>query len=134
MEENEFPGPGDPQVLGGVEHQVALNNALDALERAKTIDSIWSRDPSVWKSEPEHQKIIENALGWLTVAESLLANCDDLAAFAEEVRGDGFKHVLLLGMGGSSLCPEVFRRSFGHRQGSPELLVLDSTVPASLLG
>ena len=133
MQDNEFPGSGEHQVLGDVEYHTAVNDALVALEKGDIVERIWSRDPSVWKSEPEHQKIISNALGWLSVAETVLEHVDELASFAEEVRREGFKHVLLLGMGGSSLCPEVLRRSFGRVEGYPELLVLDSTVPATVL-
>ena len=74
---------------------------------------IWSKDAAVWKSDPEHQKIIRNALGWLDVTSLLLANAEDLKAFAEEIRREGFEYAVVLGMGGSSLCPEVFARSFG---------------------
>jgi glucose-6-phosphate isomerase len=133
MQDKEFPGRGEHQVLGDVEYHTAVNDALDALERDKIVDKVWSRDPSVWKRDPEHQKIISNALGWLSVADTVLEHIDELTSFAEEVRREGFKHVLLLGMGGSSLCPEVLRRSFGRIEGYPELLVLDSTVPASVL-
>jgi len=133
MQDKEFPGPGEHQVVGGVEHHEAVNDALAALEKDDVVEGIWSRDPSVWKSEPEHQKIILNALGWLSVADTVLEHVDGLMAFAQEIRREGFKHVLLLGMGGSSLCPEVLRRSFGRVEGYPELLVLDSTVPAAVL-
>ncbi len=133
MQDKEFPGRGEHQVLGDVAHHAAVNDALDALERNKIVERVWSSDPSVWKREPEHQNIISNALGWLSVADTVLEHIDELAAFAEDVRREGFNHVLLLGMGGSSLCPEVLRRSFVRVEGYPELLVLDSTVPASVL-
>ena len=133
MQDKEFPGPGEHQVLGDVEHHTAVNDALAALEKDRIVDRVWSREAAVWKREPVHQKIISNALGWLSVADTVLEHIDELVSFAEEVRREGFKHVLLLGMGGSSLCPEVLRRSFGRIDGYPELLVLDSTVPASVL-
>ena len=93
---------------------------------------IWSKDASLWKSDPEHQKIIGNALGWLDVDKLLLANADDLKAFADEIRNEGFQYAVVLGMGGSSLCPEVFARSFGKFDGYPQLYVLDSTVPGAV--
>ncbi len=89
---------------------------------------IWSKDASAWKSDPEHQKIIGNALGWLDVTKLLLMNAENLKAFAEEIRSEGFEYAVVLGMGGSSLCPEVFARSFGKLDGYPRLYVLDSTV------
>ena len=63
----------------------------------------------------------------------MLSRVKELKAFAEEIHGAGFKHAVVLGMGGSSLCPEVLRRSFGKQLDYPELLVLDSTVPAAVL-
>jgi glucose-6-phosphate isomerase len=93
---------------------------------------LWRKDAALWKSEEEHQKIIKNALGWVTVAEQVSGAADDLAMFSASVRNAGFKYVMLLGMGGSSLCPEVFRRTFGKTPGYPELLVLDSTDPATV--
>ncbi len=93
---------------------------------------LWDRDPTAWKQEPEHQKIIRNSLGWLTVPETMVAQVDQLANFAEETRQAGFTHQVLLGMGGSSLCPDVFRATFGAAPGHLQLHVLDSTVPASV--
>jgi transaldolase/glucose-6-phosphate isomerase len=107
--------------------------ALKRAESESWIRRIWRKDASLWKSDEEHQKIIRNALGWVTVVDQLQEAADELAAFSERIRGDGFTHVCLLGMGGSSLCPEVLRRTFGKREGFPELHVLDSTDPATVL-
>lgn len=93
---------------------------------------IWKKDATLWKSEEDHQKIIKNALGWVTVPDLLFDNAAELRAFSDRIRQDGFRHVMLLGMGGSSLCPEVFRRTFGYQAGFPELHVLDSTDPATV--
>jgi transaldolase/glucose-6-phosphate isomerase len=106
-----------------------------AIERAKKEDwmrRIWNKDASLWKNDPDHQKIIKDALGWVTIVEKMIEQADELEAFSRRVIEDGFTHVLLLGMGGSSLCPEVFRRTFGRRQGFPTLHVLDSTDPATI--
>ena len=70
---------------------------------------------------------VANRLGWLTIAQRMLGDIADIEAFAEEVRAEGITDVVLLGMGGSSLAPEVLRRSFGHTDGYPVLHVLDST-------
>ena len=96
------------------------------------IERIWNRDASLWKSDEAHQKIIRNSLGWVGVTEKTLAAVDDLLLFAARIRNEGFRHIVLLGMGGSSLCPEVFRRTFGKQPGFPELHVLDSTDPATV--
>jgi transaldolase/glucose-6-phosphate isomerase len=71
-------------------------------------------------------------LGWLGITEDQLAHIDHLKQLAQDVQDLEFTHVLLLGMGGSSLCPEVMKLTFGKQQGFPELLVLDSTDPAQI--
>ncbi|MEP6637075.1 MAG: bifunctional transaldolase/phosoglucose isomerase [Acidobacteriota bacterium] len=111
-------------------YQDKVDIALTEAAKADVLGRIWRKDASLWKSEAEHQKIIRNALGWLAVPAQMVAAADELIAFSEEIRGAaGFKHLMLCGMGGSSLCPEVMRQTFGHQAGYPELLVLDSTDP-----
>jgi transaldolase / glucose-6-phosphate isomerase len=110
----------------------AVKGAIKKAESEQWIRRIWRKDPTLWKEDEAHQKIIRNALGWVTVVEQLVEHAGELAAFSERVRSDGFTHAMLLGMGGSSLCPEVFRRTFGRREGFPELHVLDSTDPATV--
>ena len=90
---------------------------------------IWQKDASLWKSDEDSVKNIKNSLGWLTVADEMIGVVDDLVAFATSVRDRGFQHVMVCGMGGSSLCPEVLASTFGRQPGFPELLVLDSTDP-----
>jgi transaldolase / glucose-6-phosphate isomerase len=113
--------------------QPAVDAALAKLDKEKFSKRLEKRDASLWKSEPEHQKIIRNALGWLTVSEGMLEQMANLQEFVEEIRREGFKHAVVLGMGGSSLCPDVCRETFEARAGYPALEVLDSTVPASLI-
>jgi transaldolase/glucose-6-phosphate isomerase len=88
---------------------------------------LWERDASLWTSSDE-----DKWLGWLTVTDDQLAHRHELTAAAAEARGAGFSHILLLGMGGSSLCPEVLKTTFGAMPGYPELQVLDSTDPAQI--
>jgi transaldolase / glucose-6-phosphate isomerase len=97
----------------------------------KVAQRIWRRDPSLWGGPgvPE----IENRLGWLTVSESMLEHASQLREFAVQCRRDGFNDVVLLGMGGSSLGPEVLRRSFGETSKGMRLQVLDSTHPDVVL-
>jgi len=113
-------------------YEATVQETLQNMDRQQYVRRLWEKDPTLWKEDPEHQKVIQNALGWLTVPEMLLDRVDELRAFAEQVRHDGFRYVMLLGMGGSSLCPEVFRRTFGQIPGYPQLWVLDSTDPAAL--
>jgi transaldolase/glucose-6-phosphate isomerase len=86
---------------------------------------IWKKDDTLWG--PAGQAEVANRLGWLTFVDTVLEAVDDLEAFAREVRDEGFHDVVLLGMGGSSLAPEVIRQSFGAQDGWPALHVLDST-------
>lgn len=105
---------------------------LADLTQRDAVARIWAKDPSLWKSDPAHQKIIRNSLGWLTVMSMIRQYAANLAGFAVEVGQAGFTHVLLLGMGGSSLCPDVLRLTFGRTKGFPKLAVLDTTDPASV--
>ena len=118
------------------EFEAPVRDALKRCESESWVRKVWRKDAALWKSEEAHQKIIKNSLGWVTVPELLNENADELAAFSARIRNEsgngGFKYVVLLGMGGSSLCPEVFRRTFGKAAGFPELLVLDSTDPATV--
>ncbi len=88
---------------------------------------LWSRDASLWTGADEGQW-----LGWLTVVEEQREQAQMFQNLAEEIRAANFSHALLLGMGGSSLCPEVMKLTFGHIAGFPEILVLDSTDPAQV--
>jgi len=110
----------------------AVNAALEEASRARVIERIWNKDAALWKSEAAAQKIIANSLGWLTVPGEMLAVADELKTFAESVTAAGFQHVMVCGMGGSSLCPEVLRQTFGRQAGFPQLLVLDSTDPDTI--
>ncbi len=114
-------------------YEAPVRAALAEAARAKVMERIWNKDATLWKQEAAHQKIIVNSLGWLTVATQMLAVADELKSFANDVRASGdFDHVMVCGMGGSSLCPEVLRQTFGIQDGFPELLVLDSTDPDAL--
>lgn len=115
-------------------HQEAFIQALKELEDRRAAERVWARDPSLWKDEPSHQKEIRERLGWLTVAEAMRGSVADLESFADEVKTAGIQHVVLCGMGGSSLCPEVLRLTFGSAPGYPRLWVLDSTDPATVAG
>jgi glucose-6-phosphate isomerase len=93
---------------------------------------IWSKDDTLWG--PRGQPEVADRLGWLTAHETYEEEIDDLEAFAQEAVQDGYTDAVLLGMGGSSLAPEVMRRSFGGRQhGCLQLHVLDSTDPGAVL-
>ena len=113
---------------------VSLGNAADIvseavarLESGDVVNRIWARDHTVWRDDP---KEISDRLGWLTIIGDMRKQLPELAKFVSEIRDASYKHVVLLGMGGSSLGPEVIRLAIGKAEGHPELIVLDSTVPS----
>lgn len=116
--------------VGGL--HLAVRAALDQLAEEKFPARLWGRDPTLWKREDAHQRIIRNALGWLRVSHAMLGHLETITNFVQEVKSAGFTHAVLLGMGGSSLCPDVCRATFGTAPGYLQLHVLDSTVPASV--
>lgn len=121
----------DRQTAHVGQYQSAIDEAAKRLEKDKVIERIWTKDATVWKNDDAHKKIISNALGWLTVPELMLKAARELRSFSESVKGQ-FDDVVVLGMGGSSLCSEVTRRVFGKKSGYPALSTLDSTVPEAV--
>ena len=110
--------------------QRLVDKAIGEMAEEKVCARIWSRDHTVWKPQPEE---IANRLGWLTVAEVMTGEAERLNALADEVRAEGYTDTVLLGMGGSSLAPEVLRKTFGVKKGYLDLAVLDSTDPGAVL-
>ncbi len=105
----------------------AVSEAADDWKMAGKVRRLWARDATLWTGSDEG-----HWLGWLSITEDQLAHKQHLEDVAKDVKAAGFKHALLLGMGGSSLCPEVLRMTFGKIDGFPELHVLDSTDPAQV--
>ena len=107
--------------------QSDLDEALRDCRVNDKVRRLWARDSTLWSGSDEAKW-----LGWLDITERQLARLDLFDDFAADVRDEGFTHVLLLGMGGSSLSPEVLSETFGQKEGSPRLYVLDSTDPAQV--
>jgi transaldolase/glucose-6-phosphate isomerase len=105
----------------------AVKTAIGEWQSGNKMERLWQRDASLWTGDDE-----ANWLGWLDIVEEQIAHPVELRNLAKEVWSAGFKDVLLLGMGGSSLCPEVLRTTFGKVPGYPDLHVLDSTDPAQV--
>jgi transaldolase/glucose-6-phosphate isomerase len=133
--EKELPGgPERAFVRLGV-YQAAVDSALLGLKEGRIADRIWARDYTVWGPDPAE---IANRLGWLEAPNKMLAQLDCLAVLVEDVRAAGYTDVLLLGMGGSSLAPEVFSRvaalegQIARSHAGLHLEVLDSTDPAAV--
>ena len=120
------------QEIHAASWQKQIDDCYKQLDKEEFPSRLWRKDATLWKKDPAHQAIISNALGWLAVPALMAAQAASLREFAESVRKDGFRDIVLLGMGGSSLCPEVLARTFYSEPGFPRLHVLDSTVPAQL--
>ena len=105
----------------------AIAACIEDWKKNNKVARLWERDASLWTGTDE-----SNWLGWLTIVDEQLAHLEVLKKTAADVKKARFKHALLLGMGGSSLCPEVLRMTFGKIKGFPELHVLDSTDPAQI--
>jgi glucose-6-phosphate isomerase len=110
-----------------VDLDAAVRTTVREWTERRKVARLWARDAGLWTGTDE-----ASWLGWLEIVDEQLARVDDLRRVAQDARQGGFTHVLLLGMGGSSLCPEVLRMTFGALPGWPALSVLDSTDPAQV--
>jgi transaldolase / glucose-6-phosphate isomerase len=106
-----------------------VGDRIEAIERDRVVERIWRKDHTVWKDDPTE---ITDRLGWLTVVDQMHERYQELEAFAKQAAADGLETAVLLGMGGSSLAPEVLTSTFGAAEGSLELIVLDTTHPATI--
>ncbi|HLE26311.1 MAG TPA: bifunctional transaldolase/phosoglucose isomerase [Thermodesulfobacteriota bacterium] len=105
----------------------AVKTSLEDWRVNGKVRRLWSQDKTLWTNDDENRW-----LGWLGITEDQLAHIEHLKNIAEEVKKERFSHALLLGMGGSSLCPEVMKMTYGRMDGYPELHVLDSTDPSQI--
>ena len=109
------------------ELDTAVKSTLEDWKKNNKVQRLWARDASLWTNSDE-----SHWLGWLGIAEEQAAQREQFARIAADIRAAGFTHALLLGMGGSSLCVEVLKLTFGRIGGHPEFFVLDSTDPAQV--
>jgi transaldolase/glucose-6-phosphate isomerase len=107
--------------------QAALNSVLDEWQLEGNLARLWRRDAALWSNSDE-----ADWLGWLNIAGKSLAHSDELESFARDLSARDIRQVVLLGMGGSSMAPEVIAETFGQQPGYPELMVLDSTDPGQI--
>ncbi len=116
---------------GRADTSAPVRDGLAALVEKRFGSRLHGRDATLWSGEPEDAEAIRNRLGWLDAVEDFRHRVEEIESFAREVRDQGIGHVVVLGMGGSSLCPEVASQVFAPlvEEGWPELLVLDSTDP-----
>ncbi|MHB0914757.1 MAG: glucose-6-phosphate isomerase [Thermoleophilia bacterium] len=120
--------------MRGFYTSVAPEAAIQGLEDKDFVERLWQRDATLWSKEEKAQRNISQSLGWLTVAATMQERLEELESFTREIRDAGFEHVVHMGMGGSSLAPLVFERSFAAIEDYPQLSVLDTTDPATVIG
>ncbi|MFX1519115.1 MAG: hypothetical protein ACFFCD_04270 [Promethearchaeota archaeon] len=121
----------DRLILNLGNYQTYVDERLKLWTNMNFIRRLWVKDSSLWFPDPVSE--ITNRLGWLTLPEIMHGQLDGLMSFAEGIKAEGVRNIVLLGMGGSSLAPEVFQKTFRNAPGYPELVVLDSTHPAAVL-
>jgi transaldolase/glucose-6-phosphate isomerase len=110
----------------------SIARRLAALEHTDFVSRLWRRDPALWADGEDQRRGIGKALGWLQAPAKVLQGVGDLLLFAREVKAAGFRQVVHMGMGGSSLAPMVFQRSFAPGGNGLPLTVLDATDPAAV--
>src|SRR5437762_10327246 len=110
----------------------AVSTRLEQLEQAAVVRRIAEKDAGLWKSNGSAQSEIRERLGWPQVADRMEERVPELEALKKELVGEGFTDVVLMGMGGSSLAPEVFRQTFSASSGALDVHVLDTTDPAAI--
>jgi len=111
-------------------YQSRVEARIAAWERDHFASRLWSKDPTLWSPGPVSE--LTDRLGWLELPEKMPEESKGLMAFAEKAKAEGIGQVALLGMGGSSMAAEIFQATFGNTEGYPQLVVLDSTHPASV--
>jgi transaldolase / glucose-6-phosphate isomerase len=121
------------QMVHAGDHHARVDNTLRDLSDTAFSRRLWEKDATLWRQSPDVEKSIKNRLGWLSVVDMMTGCADDMIGFADDVKNAGFTHAVLLGMGGSSLSPEVSRLTFGVKTGYPDLIVLDTSVPGAIL-
>jgi len=104
-----------------------VKRTLADWDQGKKMERLWERDASLWTNQDEAKW-----LGWLDIVDKAHPVSPELEAFLRDIAAERYDHALLLGMGGSSLCPEVMEKTFGPVKGKPQLLVLDSTDPVQV--
>jgi transaldolase/glucose-6-phosphate isomerase len=119
-------GPPKVGVTASAEQNALIGTALDTLAQTGFLHKLWTHDTSPWSTDPAHAEIIKHALGWVEIAQQTHAQSGELRDFAQAC-AKRFEHVVVLGMGGSSLAPDILRATFDKAPGFPQLHVLDST-------
>lgn len=123
-------GQLDLRIMRLGKYQNQVDTCLKHWEESNFIERLWEKDPTLWIPKPVPE--ITDRLGWLILPDVMYVQLKDFISFADEVKLESIRHVVLIGMGGSSLVSEVFQDIFGNANGYPELIVLDSTHPSAI--
>ncbi len=115
-------------------HRESIQLWFEKAAKTRLIERLWSKDPTLWTKDATQYADIVSRLGWLEAPSRMQKKVTELNAFRDEIVQEGITHAVLLGMGGSSLAPQLFQEFFGNAPGHPALIVLDSTDPAQVLG
>ncbi len=126
--------PARLQAASPAAAQGAVAEVCKALDNRQFSRRLWAKDATLWSLHPKTQEAIAARLGWLPAIDHFAARREEIQRLADQVVGEGVRQVVLLGMGGSSLCPEVCAQIFGAAPGRPSLRVLDSTDPDAVSG
>lgn len=126
-------GPSEGSTVSPSPFEVEVRSSVERLADGDFLERLWQRDPGLWTTDPAAQKAIDNRLGWMSICQTMLDRIEEFDNLAADIKAGDFATVLLLGMGGSSLAPEVFQRIFGNQIGYPELVVVDTTDPDAIL-
>lgn len=117
--------------LSPASYREAVNRALAEMAQSRVIARVWEHDHTLWRPDPAE---IANRLGWLDSPTTVKAELSALTKRLDAIRAEGYSDILLLGMGGSSLAPEVLGRTLRVSEGPPHLRIIDTTDPTTLLG
>jgi transaldolase/glucose-6-phosphate isomerase len=124
--------PVDVQWINLDAYGPEMGKQISRMEKDDFVARLWKKDAALWSTDPKEQEAIRNALGWLHVADKMIENITELNDFTREVKDAGFSHVVHMGMGGSSLAPLAFQRTFAETEHGLRLMVLDTTDPATI--
>ncbi|MGA8179838.1 MAG: bifunctional transaldolase/phosoglucose isomerase [Desulfobacterales bacterium] len=125
-------GPMDVQRINFADYGFEMEKQIGIMEKDDFVGRLWRKDATLWSADPKAQEGIRNALGWMHMPEKMEKSVKELTDFAKDVKNAGFSHVVHMGMGGSSLAPLAFQRTFAETEHGLRLMVLDTTDPGTI--
>src|SRR5260370_25423514 len=120
------------QQISSGRFEAAHRAAVSQLENAGAMQKVWAKDASLWRADSGHARVVANRLGWIGVLDKMREESGELQEFSRKMRNSGARNIVLLGMGGSSLAPEVFALTFAPPGAGWRFFVLDSPAPDSI--